>query len=568
MQEQAHETASIPGEAAVAAKAAPFSQEWVTLTKQEHIELVMQARYWKATHERMSGRSNTLLGALQRERLRAQRRERELLGQLEAATALVRDLRQRLFGGKSERKFMDETGVPGRRKSMRPRGHQRGVPGHGRTRLKHLPVREATIDIDDPQCPCCGLALKAFGSEDSEVLEIEVKAYRRLIHRRRYRCTCRCAILPGIVTPAPPARLIERGKFGISVWVNVLLDKFLYARPTARLLSDLGDHGLIMSAGSLTGGLRTIAPLFAPLQKLWLDKLRSEPHWHADETRWEVFVERDGKLGHRWYLWVFQSHSVIHYVLDPTRSARVPEAALAGVEQGIISCDRYRAYQSHAHKHPGIVLAYCWAHQRRDFLALANSYPELWSWSMGWAEQIARLYHLQGLRAQQAVHTSEFQMLDTELRQAVKAMALQRDGALADPMLHGAANKVLRSMLAHWAGLTVFVEQPWLPMDNNAADRAIRPAVLGRKNFYGSASQWSGELAATMYSLLMTTRLWGLNARTWLSAYLQACAANGNRAPAHVGAFVPWQMDAAQLLAMRSCALGSRSARARRIDSS
>lgn len=569
MDEHAHETSLAPcWDVPVTGKDAPFSQELVTLTKQQHIELVMQARYWKSLHERMSGRSNTLLSELQCLRQRWQQRESELVGQLEAANALVRDLRHRLFGIKTERHSIDKTRLPRSGKSTRSRGHQRGIPGHGRTKLVHLPVREETIDIDDPKCPCCGLALEDFGSEDNEVLEIEVKAYRRLIHRRRYRCTCRCGILPGIVTPTPPARLIERGKFGVSVWVNVLLDKFLYARPTSRLLSDLGDHGLVMSAGSLTGGLHAIAPLFAPLQKSWLAKLRSEPHWHADETRWEVFAEQEGKLGHRWYLWVFQSHSVIHYVLDPTRSARVPEAALAGVEHGIISCDRYSAYRAHARRHPGIVLAFCWAHQRRDFLSLANSYPELWTWSMGWVEQIGRLYHLQGQRAQQPVHTSQFQALDTELRQAVQSMACQRDRALADSALHSAANKVLRSMLAHWAGLTVFVDQPWLPMDNNAAERAIRPAVVGRKNFYGSGSQWSGELAATMYSLLMTIQLWDLNARTWLSAYLQACAANGNRAPADVSAFVPWQMDTVQLDAMRSCAHGSRSTGPRHNDSS
>jgi transposase len=135
-------------------------------------------------------------------------------------------------------------------------------------------------------------------------------------------------------------------------------------------------------------------------------------------------------------------------------------------------------------------------------------------------------------------------------------MAEQRDAALADAATHSAARKVLLSMHKHWAGLTVFVEQPWLAMDNNAAERAIRPAVVGRKNFYGSGSQWSGQLAATMYSVLMTARLWGLNARTWLSQYLRACADNGNRAPADISGFLPWAMDAARLVAMRAVHTG------------
>ena len=107
-------------------------------------------------------------------------------------------------------------------------------------------------------------------------------------------------------------------------------------------------------------------------------------------------------------------------------------------------------------------------------------------------------------------------------------------------------------MAMHWSGLTVFVEHAQVPMDNNVAERDARLAVVGRKNFYGSGLQWSGQLAATMYSLLMTARLWGLNVRTWLSAYLQACGDNGNLEPAELDLFLPWAMDEQRLAAMRA----------------
>jgi transposase len=188
---------------------------------------------------------------------------------------------------------------------------------------------------------------------------------------------------------------------------------------------------------------------------------------------------------------------------------------------------------------------------------LGNDHPELKAYAMQWVEQIGRLYHLHGLRAHAVAQGGDFAALDTQLRQAVQGMAEQRDTALADTSTHRAARKVLQSMKNHWAGLTVFVEQPWLALDNNAAERAIRPAVVGRKNFYGSGSQWSGHLAATMYSVLMTARLWGLNARTWLSQYLHACADNGNRAPEDLTAFLPWAMDAARLAALRAVRAGS-----------
>jgi hypothetical protein len=110
-------------------------------------------------------------------------------------------------------------------------------------------------------------------------------------------------------------------------------------------------------------------------------------------------------------------------------------------------------------------------------------------------------------------------------------------------------------MTLHWSGLTVFVHSAWVDMDNNTAERDIRGPVVGRKNFYGSGSEGSAELAATMYGVLATMKLWGLNARTWLAQYLQACADNGNRPPDDITAFLPWQMSAKRLADMRACCL-------------
>ena len=88
----------------------------------------------------------------------------------------------------------------------------------------HLPGRSEFVTLDSPQCPQCGLALEEFpGTQDSEVLEIEVKAYRRVIQRQRYKCVCQCGCLPGIVTAPAPVNLMARGKVGISVWSTVLL---------------------------------------------------------------------------------------------------------------------------------------------------------------------------------------------------------------------------------------------------------------------------------------------------------------------------------------------------------
>jgi len=271
-----------------------------------------------------------------------------------------------------------------------------------------------------------------------------------------------------------------------------------------------------------------------------------------------VFVDIEGKVGHRWYLWVFHARSVVHYVLDQARSAQVVTDELAGIKDAILSCDRYSAYKKFARLHPGVVLAFCWAHQRRDFLELAHAYPASEPWAFEWIEAIGELYRLNNLRLHTQPDSAERDAAQAALLQAVQRMAHHRDDALADPRLGAPARKVLQSMAVHWSGLTVFVDAPWVPMDNNAAERDMRGPVVGRKNFYGSGAPWSGQLAATMYSVLATLGLWQINARTWLGAYLQACADNGNRAPVDLGPFLPWAMNETRLAAMRATPLGAR----------
>jgi transposase len=307
---------------------------FVTLTKQEHIELKRAAKQWQVLHrkavtrcEQQEVRHDRLVRELTAQALKS---NAALQSKLDSALAQVRDLQKRLFSTKSEQASPSES----RSKAVtcRKRGQQRGTTGHGRTIEANLSERHEDIALEKAQCPECGLAFKEFAStEDVQVLEIEVKAYRRVIHRHRYAPTCQCGCVSGIVTAPSPARLINRGKFGISVWASVLLDKFAYGRPSQRLLQDLGDHGLNMSPGTLAGGLQAIAPLFKPLDDALRSKLRTEPYWHADETRWAVFVEVLGKVGHRWYMWVFQSCSVVHYVVDKSRAAEVIITEFAGV---------------------------------------------------------------------------------------------------------------------------------------------------------------------------------------------------------------------------------------------
>jgi transposase len=164
------------------------------------------------------------------------------------------------------------------------------------------------------------------------------------------------------------------------------------ARPRHPLLSASFDEswqaygGGLLSQGTVTDGLRKITPLFEPVMDALRERQIGEKLFHGDETHWDVFAEMEGKVGHRWYLWLTRSASVVFYHIAPSRGAVVPKAHYAGLHtdlvQVVLVCDRYSAYKSLAKDHDEIVLAYCWAHVRQDFLNAARSWPELapWMW--------------------------------------------------------------------------------------------------------------------------------------------------------------------------------------------
>jgi len=545
----------------------PFSQEWVTITKQERIELRHRASYWEEQHARAKSRIAKL--------------EQEMI----LKDAKIKDLQNRLFGKKSEKGTAgkSEKGNKTNAPSKRHRGQQPGSCGHGRTQRATLPVLHEEIDLpeDEKRCPHCGLPhlRKPALDERSDVIEVEVRAHIRRYTRPAYtrHPGCRCTETPAIITAPPPPRLIPRSEYGVSFWVEVILSKYRYGQPTNRHLQDLSDQELPVSPGTVAGGLQRLAPLFEPVLEALYCQQMTEQLFHNDETRWEVFVAIEGKVGTRWYLWVTRSPSVVFYCIDPSRSAAVPGAHFAGLQndQVIIVCDRYSAYKKLARLALNILLAFCWAHVRRDFLDAARGFSELEAWALQWKERIGELYHLNRLRLEHwaperplAEQSQAFNQHHQALKQALQLMhdeatrmvapdtagvpsgdspdsqgQQSAPGAELSKSAQTKQKKILQSLLDHWSGLTVFVEHPQVPMDNNRGENSIRNPVTGRKNYYGSGSIWSAELAAALFSILQTLVLWGINPRHWLRLYLQACAENGGKAPRPIEPFLPWSMD-------------------------
>jgi transposase len=494
------------------------------------IDLRQKANFWQAQHQR------------------AVQREAKLKEQIHYLQGEIREWKRRIFGRKSETSTTAKPGskAAGQNSSRRRRGQQRGSKGHGRRDFDHLPTEheECTLPADQQCCPDCGEPFEKIpGTADGNILEVEVRAHRRCYHRDRYRRCCQCPHQPAVITAPPPDKLIAKSSLGISVWVMILQHKFEFFQPLHRILAELRSCDLSLSAGTITGGLQKLVPLFQPLYELLATHNRAEKHWHCDETRWLVFVKLAGKANFCWYLWVFAAKESIVFVLDPTRSHDVPEGHLGPDAEGIASVDRYSAYKAMDQVKAGdIILAFCWAHVRRDFLVVFTGWPELTQWAWSWVEDIGTLYHRNNQRLAVQEDATAYAEADRLLREQVEHMRARCDTELALPKLRLPQHKVLTSLKTHWSGLTVFVDHPEVPLDNNTAERCHRGPVVARKNYYGSGSLWSGRLAAMLFSLFQTVQLWGMDVGLWLTTYLTACAKNKGQPPPDLQLYLPWNM--------------------------
>jgi transposase len=519
------------------------------------IELIGQrqeAHYRKSLHLRAVARETALKEKVKELEATVQALIEKLKG-YEELKAKYNNLKELHFGRKSEHKDSsgeDESTPPTKppknpgKDPEKSRGQQPGTTGHGRKNRGNLPTEEIIHDVPETEkcCPLCGEPFKEFPkTEPSEEIHIEIKVIRRLHKRKCYKPTCNCGAVPGIVIAPKPHKLIPKGLFSIGFWVWVLMEKFYFQRPFNRVREVLALQGCMVSQGTLTGGLRKIEVLIQPLYVKILEKSRMATHWHMDETRWMVFEEIEGKKGHRWWLWVVVTKHTCCFMVDPTRSSEIPCTHLGGGIHGTLSVDRYSAYKVLAEKKK-IKLAFCWAHVRRDFLRVGKGYEELFVWSEEWRIRIDNLFLLNHDRCKFRHEPGKFDYRQRKLRTAINEMERQLDHELAGD-LHSEQKKVLSSLKNHWEGLTLFVKDPDIPMDNNEAERALRNAVVGRKNFYGNGAVWTSQVTAYLYTIFETVKRCGINPQKYLTCYFEACAQNGGKPPENLDAFLPWSFS-------------------------
>jgi transposase len=433
--------------------------------------------------------------------------------------------------------------------ARRKRGQQPGGKGPKRRRRLNLPEETTHHHLSEQErtCPICGKIRPEIGlTQESEQIEWEVCLKRRRHIRHSYGPSCDCPSGGGIRTAPKPAKLIPKGLFAVSFWVQVLLKKFEFKQPLQRIVDELQTLELNVSPGTLSGGLQKIGPMLQPLVGQFVLRARQGEHWHMDETRWPMFVlveGADNSSKKKWWAWVVVGQDATAFLLEPTRSGDVPETFFPKGTEGILNVDRYPGYFGLLGSDWQIKLAFCWSHQRRDFVNLAQGSGGVRKpWAQEWVGLINQLFKAnRKRRTAYFKEGSDFNARDQEVRRQVEGIKARLDRELAGGQLAAEQEKILQSMRRHWEGLTLFVDHPQVPMDNNAAERALRALAVARKNFYGSGAQWSGELAMGCFTVLATLRQHGICPRRYFRAYLEACARAGGKAPENLEGFLPWK---------------------------
>lgn len=452
-------------------------------------------------------------------------------------------LQQSLFGKSSEkREGEDESGnksASADSESTPGSDEKPAKPTSKEKRQLDLPIVEQEHELadDDKACDSCGGELTEWDGQFEEFEEVDVveREYRIVRHRRKkYRCSCGCAP----VTAPGPVRLRGSG-FSLLFAITVCVDKWGMHLPHVRQSGKMAALGCPIADAQLWQQAELLARTLEPTYDALGDYVADSELIHADETPWRMLTKGSKK----WWAWTFSNYDGVYICIDPSRGHQVPLKVLEG-SKGLLVVDAHGAYKKLVQLHPDLKLALCWSHARRKFIEAEAAYPQATAAIDLMRELFAIEAKLPDFRfiedeAERAKVLEEIRKTrNRETRPlALKLQTWMREQTCLPKSKLGIA---IRYALSNWQGLSVFLDDPRAPMTNNQAERSIRPAVLGRKNHYGSKSRRGTEVAALFYSLIGTCRMLKIDP----SAYLLAAATCAIETPGAV--LLPHEYLAAQ----------------------
>lgn len=409
------------------------------------------------------------------------------------------------------------------RRTERPSAPRPRHPGHGPRAQATLPTCEIRheLPLDQRACPACGGELSEMTgqAETSERITTVKLTYQVEQHvRQKYRCGCNGAV---VTAPAPPT-LIPGGRYAPEFAVGVAVAKYADHLPLERQVRMMAREGLIVDSQTLWDQLNALARHLEATYDALGRRALDAPVINVDETRWTMMGSTKVAAG---TVWGVRAPTVSLYRILPGKSAEEGRQVLAGY-RGTAVVDGFAVYTVLARDGPGLTLAHCWAHAKRKYDEIVDQWP------LACAEigaLIGELYAIERLVPGPFPGDAAAQALRQQLRQ-------DRSRPILDHIWHWATvqvglprsdfGKAVRYMLERWEGLTRFVADPRIPLDNNAAERALRGPVLGRKNHYGSRSLRGTHVAALFYTLCETARLVGVDPHAYLLHAVHAAIAN------------------------------------------
>lgn len=431
-------------------------------------------------------------------------------------------LREALYGASSERYKKPEK-KEGPKAPVKPRVKK---PSE---RYPNIPLREQWITQDPPpSCPCCGKGMTDSGmTEDSEQLTVVPKKYEITLQRRvKFRCSCQGAV---VTAPAPP-RILPGSAYSDAMILDVALSKYCDLIPIERYvamagrgnLKDLPPQSLI----ELTHGL---ADILSPAYVRIRDGVLAHRVLRADETPHKMLEGSDKKS---WFLWGFSTPEYCFFECHDSRSGEVASNVLLKSKCEVLVTDVYSGYGKATREAneqrkrtglPHIRSAYCNAHARRYFFKSRGAYKE----SEFYLDHYHEIYQLN----KEAKNQPEGRILELRAQmrprfEAMKKKALEEIASYPDKSKYG---KALSYFLDNYEGLTLFLLEADVPIDNNSQEGLLRNHVVGRKTWYGTHSERGALTAAILFTLVESCKLNHVNPREYF-AHLTAELLAGRKA--------------------------------------
>lgn len=387
--------------------------------------------------------------------------------------------------------------------------HTRARPGR-RPLPEALPRVEVLHDLSDAERACphgCG-AMRRIGEEVSEQLDLIPAKVQVLRHVRvKYACPA-CA--EGVHTAPLPPQPIPKSNASPGLLAHIVVSKYQDALPLHRQERILARLGVELPRATLANWMIRLGELSMPLTKLLEEHLLAAPVLGIDETPVQVLKEPGRKPTSPSYMWVrtgggpAQRIVLFHYA--PSRGTATAQALLDGYT-GIVVSDGYEVYERACA--PAMIHAGCWVHARRRFAEVRKAQPGAAKLRHGHADTalhlIGRLYRIER-RAKEAGTEERLRLRQAESRAIIDTLRNWLEETLPTVPPQTLLGKGLTYLHRQWPKLIRFLDDGRIPLDTNATENAIRPFVVGRKNWLFCDTPRGAEASARLYSLIETAK--------------------------------------------------------------